>query len=178
MNKAQKEKIIEKFKNGIQKIGYLLQNIVFTDEDGRIVSNLDADFNKKQQYFNQIMLKKREINNNIPEDVRDEICSRVETAVISGYSELNDFITTPFPTEQNRLELSSTLKGTIQSIQQIPDEIDNLYKDKKLNYKNLKTCIGFEVVESNEQNALASNELLASLNFENKEIKKEKANII
>ena len=176
MDTQQKNKIIEKFKNAIQKIGNLMQNIVFYGEDGQIVKNIQNNLNQKERYFNQIEFRRREVNNSLPEEVRDEVSSRVRTAVISGYSELNIFLSNEQQTSKGFEQVNQSLKETARTLQEIPDEVDGMFKDKKLNFKNLRTYVGFETVECNEQNANASIELLNNLKTNNPQIQpKQKA---
>lgn len=166
-----KQQIIEKFKNAIQKVGLYMQQIL-TDETINALNKLDAQVKKNERYFTEVALRRREVNNTIPEEVHDEISSRVNSTIINGYSELSEFVLNESPTTNDFEQLKLSLKETTKNLRQIPDEVDGMFKDKKLNFKNLRTCVGLETVDLNEQNANATMELLSKIDSSQKQQEK------
>lgn len=171
MNKIKKAQIIEKFKNSIQKYADAFSKHILNNAD--LTQNIKATEQEPK-------LKSMEALNLNP-DVRDEISSRVRTEIDEGYSELNNFIITQQNSENDFLKLKNACNKTKIGLQCIPDDIDRIFKDENLNYKQICVCTGSEISKQNEENATASHQLLNNIterqqtntqaNFQQKELK-------
>ena len=157
-----KKRIIEKFRDGIQKIGFILQQIVI-DEDKQDINNIESRIKKQKMYMTQAMFRQNEVNNSIPEPIQDEITSRVDSAIILGYSDLGDFVANSAPTKLDLMHLKQSYQNTSINLRRIPDEISGMFKDKDLNFKNLCACVGIKTIESNQKNAKATFEWLEKM---------------
>lgn len=168
MNKAQKSKIILKFRNSLQKLAYIMQQIVFDEghaEAERVIDNAK----KKASILTQSALREQEVRSNLSEEIRDEIASLVESDIIRGYSPIVDMITSERPTQADVDRISKSLKLTKRSLLEIPDRVEAKFADKKPNIKILNSCVGLEIEKQNNKNFEASNELLEKLDQRNTE---------
>ena len=175
MNKIKKAQIIEKFKNSIQKCADAFSKYILNDADlTQSIDVLTQNIKATEQLKSMAEL-------NLNPDVRDEISSRVRTEIDEGYSELNNYIITQQNSENDFLKLKNACNKTKIGLQCIPDDIDRIFKDENLNYKQICACTGSEISKQNEENANASHQLLNNIterqqintqaNFQQKELK-------
>lgn len=150
MDKNFKQQIINKFKAGIHKLDIAMRKLTACDEEIFLKSKKDV------KMF--CMAEKENISANLTQDACEEIRARVQSAISYGYSELSMFITTP--NGYLKKDLNNAYKHTVNSLLQVPDDVDIAFKDDELDYKKVQAYTGLEIMQQNEENAQACTQLL------------------
>ena len=154
MSKTKKLDAIKKIKIGIFQIGKL----IFGDEYAEAINKIAQTESKSLRRLHEPYATPRIAQ--LPDDVQFELSNRVSSAIISAYSELNDFITNDEISQVNVIKLNDAYRKTRKALKSIPDDIDIMFKDHKLNYKQIRKNTGAEIFEQNEKNYEASKQLL------------------
>lgn len=189
MDKIKKSQIIEKVKSSIQLVADILKNTINTVKED-MIDDYEAHREYMSQYKQGLKndtsslkhlikssntyamlteylngddhLKVRDLQSAygskqhtpLNQDIQDEISNRVRTNLDHTYAEVNNIIT------NDTSKLKTALKQTEKNLKCIPDDVDILYKDNSLDYKQVCNCTAIEIEKQNNEYAKASHEFL------------------
>ncbi|MBQ7602707.1 MAG: hypothetical protein IJU58_00970 [Clostridia bacterium] len=153
MEKEYVQKIIQKFKTGLNKIDILMRKLTACDEEV-----LGKQTKPLQSYAQLLESQTQDLRESLSPDVADNIQDRVRTAITPGFSELSMFIISDDPKGIDNLR--TAFKQTRTKLLQVPDDIDKKYQDKNLNFKDIKAYTGLAIREQTQTNTLACEQLL------------------
>lgn len=156
MTKEFKEKIIKKFSAGLQKLSILMRKLTACDEDIFIkgVFSKTNNYKNRDQFFED---HRKVLRESLSADVADKIQDRVCSAITPGYSELSMFIVS---NDNDTTHLKNAYRQTYKKLSCVPDDIDIKYKDKNLNYKDVRAYTALEIMDQNKVNEAACTQLL------------------
>lgn len=153
MEKEYVQKVIQKFRTGLNKIDVLMRKLTACDDE--ILGNQTKSL---KSYAQLLESRAQDLRDSLSPDVADNIQDRVRTAITPGFSELSMFIISDDPKGIDNLR--TAFKQTRTKLLQVPDDIDKKYQDKNLNYKDIKAYTGLAIREQTQTNTLACEQLL------------------
>jgi len=153
-----KEKIIQKFSEGINRLSILMRKLTACDED-ILLKNAQGNKTKLQSIYD---LQQQNLAESLSLEVAEKIQDRVRSAIDPGYSDLSMFVISKDTKLTKSLKNSYTI--TCKKLSKVPDDIDIKYKDKELNYKDVKAYTALEISKQNEINKDACHQLLEQTN--------------